>query len=832
MEINSNPSYVYNIKNQNAQVAGSITAETIEENLFTNITQELENQGITEDSQIGDINFASLFANIFASLPTIFENLFNKTSNQQEKADTNANKIKDLEARKSELETEKQKVTDTYFEKVTNMDSNGMFYMDDDAAAVEEYQTNMANINTELSNIESQIRQLNTQENTPSAEPAPEELQYKLESDTTQVTEIENGFTLTAEPVNKTDDDIDRDRADLQAPVVDNIDGNNTLINDEVIEEIVSDRISVDNNLVNNTAPFINWTPPNVALEEKSDAIAKQIAELTAEKVKLQQEKNLVSEEYVRLMNDKSATITRTVFDTATNTEKTVTEELNYENLLKSGKYRLIEPETGNVTFLNENEVARYIKKEDFEYTDEHGQTCLNEKAYYRACREFLINMSCMPALENTEYTQQMILSGVLGIQEQLPDGSWKTVQLSEVADINLDYNTNNDNAAEAEYQQTSLQIQAKEKAIEEQLKILNEALAVTTETPTNYQMSNLLNQKADLLLEKIELSKNYTEAMNDTKLTYTFFKVVTTGKEFKEDLSYEYLCGEAGVNNYRLTDPNTGKILCLEEDEVLKYITEPRPDYEAYCNEHGFLIDREAYEEACRAYDEACQEFIANNMIIMPELADPNWLANALQTNAISVEKFTKNPDLAFDKGSWKETPLNEIPEINVEFNTDNDASATADYTYKNLKIDMEIAKIDEQLENLKDSNTPSYKPFIQTIPASPSPTPFRHPFISPSTINPSLDILYTTPNISTPEVTTPEVTTPNETPNTEPTSTNSNKNYIERQVERYEKYIAKYEKQIEILESGNDSNKEAKIASLEQKIEKYMSKIQELID
>ena len=56
--------------------------------------------------------------------------------------------------------------------------------------------------------------------------------------------------------------------------------------------------------------------------------------------------------------------------------------------------------------------------------------------------------------------------------------------------------------------------------------------------------------------------------------------------------------------------------------------------------------------------------------------------------------------------------------------------------------------------------------------------------------------------------------------------------KDYITRQVERYEKYIEKYEKQIEKLEASDDANKDAKIASLEQKVEKYMNKIQELID
>ena len=866
MEINSNPSYVYNIKNQNAQVAGSITAETIEENLFTNITQELENQGITEDSKIGDINFASLFANIFASLPTIFENLFNKTSNQQEKADTNANKIKDLEARKSELEAEKQKVTDTYFEKVTNMDSNGMFYMDDDAAAVEEYQTNMANINAELSNIESQIRQLYTQENTPSAEPAPEELQYKLESDTTQVTEIENVLTYAQQPVTNNNtvkieaeiDILNQQKWELNADKKLNEYKYSQKLNDrdksndaaaEAQYQYESMNITTKEFQINHQLELLN----NALNAAKQTSDNPQVQELLDKKAELLNKKADITKDYTSALNDK--TLTFEYRDVANKDSISIMEmELTYENFcaMPDSQYRLVNPKTGKILCLNANEAENY-------------NTSTN-------------NMEVVPDLKNKAYFQELLQSGQVIIEKaDRFNEFWESVDFNSIPNIKTAYNTENDAAAEANYQFQLLQIESELAKVDMELKnaqatapspiftdtlqsgLQDGSLQVTktensfplTEQPvTNNntakiqaEFDELKKQQIELELKKHEVSNDYIIAMSDDNTSndaaaeaqYQYESMNITTKEFQINHQLELLNNALNAAKQTSDNPQVQELLD-KKAELLNKKADITKDYTSALNDKTLTFEYRdvankdsisimemelTYENFCAMPDSQYRlvnpktgkilclnaneaenyNTSTNNMEVVPDLKNKAYFQELLQSGQVVIQKkeqFGANQ-------TWNAVPFKSIPDIKTAYNTENDAAAEANYQFQLLQIESELAKVDMELKNAQ-ATAPN------TIPA---------------------DTLQSGLQDGTMQVTnTGNGFTITET-NTQTETVQSDKqNYVERQVERYEKYIAKYEKQIEILESGNDSNKEAKIASLEQKIEKYMSKIQELID
>ena len=326
------------------------------------------------------------------------------------------------------------------------------------------------------------------------------------------------------------------------------------------------------------------------------------------------------------------------------------------------------------------------------------------------------------------------------------------------------DGDKSNDAAAEAQYQYESMNITTKEFQINHQLELLNNALNAANQKSDNPHVQELLDKKAELLSKKVDITKDYTSALNDKTLTFDVIANMDTGSKRQAELTYENFCAMPD-SQYRLVNPKTGKILCLNANEAENYNTS------------------------------------TNNMEVMPDLKNKAYFQELLQSGQVVIQKkeqFGANQ-------TWNAVPFKSIPDINTAYNTENDAAAEANYQFQLLQIESELAKVDMELKNAQATAS-------NTIPA---------------------DTLQSGLQDGTMQVTnTGNGFTITETNTQTETVQNDKQNYVERQIERYEKYIAKYEKQIEILESGNDSNKEAKIASLEQKIEKYMSKIQELID
>ena len=223
------------------------------------------------------------------------------------------------------------------------------------------------------------------------------------------------------------------------------------------------------------------------------------------------------------------------------------------------------------------------------------------------------------------------------------------------------DNNTSNDAVAEAKYQYESMKINSQEVQINHQLSLLNEALIASQATSQNPQVQELLDKKAELLSRKADITKDYTSALNDTTLTFNHYTdsngtVEVTAKE----LTYENFCNMLD-SQYRLINPKTGKILCLNTNESKKYNTS------------------------------------TNNMEVVPDLRNKTYFQELLQSGQVIIQK---NEQFRTHK-MWNAIDFNSIPNINTTYNTDNDAAAEANYQHQLLQIESELSIINVQLKN-----------------------------------------------------------------------------------------------------------------------------------
>lgn len=187
-------------------------------------------------------------------------------------------------------------------------------------------------------------------------------------------------------------------------------------------------------------------------LKLKDTAETPEILNLELEKLKIQEDNEKISNEYVEALNNTTLMINHW---TTPNAPVMTTSELTYETLTKKNNlgnetYRLIDVKTGKVA------------------VPTHYETMEQHLAGYEA--------TYMPELNDPQSLQKMIQDGSLLIQqceytvtETQTIKNWQTKNLNEM-DISIKLYTDDDNAALAIYETKSLQNQAKLKELDEKI--------------------------------------------------------------------------------------------------------------------------------------------------------------------------------------------------------------------------------------------------------------------------------------------------------------------------------------------------------------------------
>ncbi|MBQ2871719.1 hypothetical protein IJE86_08460 [bacterium] len=250
-------------------------------------------------------------------------------------------------------------------------------------------------------------------------------------------------------------------------------------------------------------------------------------------KLSLAMETEGIAKKYTKALNN--TTLTFEYFDVVNDpdAQKATTEVLNYQNFCnKTGsQYRLRSAETGKVVCLSLDEASRYVNKDNYllakgtYYEDDNGKAikvtdgvtvpagkdtfevnkdglivtgegenvkhelAYDEETYQKKLLEYQATMDVLPALDNKDWLQQALQSGLL-IIEKVESGrtnigeykngdapvtkktmGWTATSLSGMSDVATTYDTSDDGAAEATYQYESLRVQTKDKQLDVELK-------------------------------------------------------------------------------------------------------------------------------------------------------------------------------------------------------------------------------------------------------------------------------------------------------------------------------------------------------------------------
>ena len=97
--------------------------------------------------------------------------------------------------------------------------------------------------------------------------------------------------------------------------------------------------------------------------------------------------------------------------------------------------------------------------------------------------------------------------------------------------------------------------------------------LLTARKTDLEYRAQMICQRKTMLAMQTEELATNYSRALNDRKLYYTYYSDSNKGVGKEELLTYEGFTSTQNTTRYRLIDAATGQIVALSEKDAEKYM-------------------------------------------------------------------------------------------------------------------------------------------------------------------------------------------------------------------------------------------------------------------
>ncbi len=237
------------------------------------------------------------------------------------------------------------------------------------------------------------------------------------------------------------------------------------------------------------------------------------------------------------------------------------------------------------------------------------------------------------------------------------------------------------------------------------------------------YRAQMISQRKIALAMETEQIANEYTRALNNRKLEFTY-QIQENNKTTKTvDLSYRELLFGSELSNYRVVDQN-GNIVCLnKENEKGRYSAA----------DQARMIEMPGL-----AYDNWFQEALQAGTLIIEKkeqdyVKDPVYIENApaagAQPKQLSKAEFDALPEADKAKYTahsetvfrWDAQVLSGMSDIASVLNSDDDNAAMAKYESKSLEVqtmdkqlDVELKQVETQLEACK-SEQESVKKLIQ---------------------------------------------------------------------------------------------------------------------
>ena len=260
--------------------------------------------------------------------------------------------------------------------------------------------------------------------------------------------------------------------------------------------------------------------------------------------------------------------------------------------------------------------------------------------------------------------------------------------------------------------------------------------LLTASKSDLEYRAQLVSQRKLTLAMETESIAKEYTQALNNTTLTFEYFDnpndpdAETKGKTVT--LDYKHFCNSGG-SQYRLRSAATGQIVCLDAAaEATRHVNRDnylqkegatvKIDDKEYVVGKGGVIntgtdDKPVYQ---LAYDDtaynAALESVQKNMLPMPALSNTEALQYMLQSGQLIIEKVTNEreqidvakPDETGGKPSravvtWDTISLSGMPDVASTYDTSDDGPAESKYQYESLRVQTKDKQLDVELKQIE---------------------------------------------------------------------------------------------------------------------------------
>ena len=241
------------------------------------------------------------------------------------------------------------------------------------------------------------------------------------------------------------------------------------------------------------------------------------------------------------------------------------------------------------------------------------------------------------------------------------------------------------------------------------------------------YRAQMISQRKIALAMETEQVATAYTEALNNRHLMFTFTASANDGTTKTEELTYKSFTSDANAAKYRIIDPASGKIVCLDKSEATRYVNvNEYANFDADGNMTGWKD-----ENAEANYNNACEKFYNENMLKLGALSNTKYLQDALQAGTLAIEKqnvtISEIPEVDADGNpvlnddntqktikkqniSWESVVMSGMDDVSSELYTKDDNAAMAQYEHKSLliqsqdkQLDVELKQVETQLEACK---------------------------------------------------------------------------------------------------------------------------------
>jgi len=230
--------------------------------------------------------------------------------------------------------------------------------------------------------------------------------------------------------------------------------------------------------------------------------------------------------------------------------------------------------------------------------------------------------------------------------------------------------------------------------------------LLTARKSDLEYRAQMICQRKVMLAMQTEELATNYSKALNNRMLYFTWTTDQSKGTTKQELLTYSNFTSAQNVTRYRLIDPNTGKIACLSLEEASKYVNEKK-----YQDGEGNFTDKAGYDAAVAEQQKS--------MVVLPALKNTEYLQQAIQSGALIIQRmYTEQVAKLDDEGNpikengqtkydtltdWQSTPLSGMEDVDSKLYQDDDAEASAEYEYQSLLVQTQDKQLDVELKQVE---------------------------------------------------------------------------------------------------------------------------------